>query len=257
MSNSGPAQYANRLFPAVIILTPLLLFWRWLVYGQVLYWGTLLLQFWPWRQLVRVNLLAGRWPLWNNLLGNGTPLLANLQSAVFYPPNLMLLGLPTEHALTAHVVLHLILAGLLMAAYARRLGLAPFAATVAGLSYMLSGYLVGRSQFPPMVAAAAWLPLLLLLADRLATARTVKNTVWLALAVAAQFLAGHAQLWFYSLLLIFPYILFRSLPAHKFTLHSSLREKTNDMRPSPLQPMLRSVALALLAVGMALLLAAA
>lgn len=256
MSNRAQSQLANRLFPAAIILAPLLLFWRWLFYGEVLYWGTLLLQFWPWRHLVKISLLAGRWPLWNDLLGNGTPLLANLQSAVFYPPNLLLLALPVEHMLTAQMVLHLILAGLLMMAYARHLRLNSFAGAVAGLSYMLSGYLIGRSQFPPMVATAAWFPLLLLLADRLASQRTVKNAVWLALALAVQLLAGHAQLWFYGLLLIFPYLVFRSRQASQLT-GTSLREAAGGVSASPVKPVGHAVLLALAAVLLALLLAAA
>jgi hypothetical protein len=55
--------------------------------------------------------LAGEWPLWNPLLGNGTPLLANLQTAAFYPPNLIYLVLPVAHALTLSVSFHLLLAG--------------------------------------------------------------------------------------------------------------------------------------------------
>ncbi|GAB4445383.1 MAG: hypothetical protein Kow0031_27920 [Anaerolineae bacterium] len=219
--NILPMQQIPRLFnkpilwPLLLLVAPFLLFWRWLVFGEVLYWGTLLLQFWPWRQLVKSSLLAGDWPLWNPLLGNGAPLLANQQSAVFYPPNLLYLLLPVEQALTLSVVVHLALAGGLMYAFARQLGLPPFAAAISALSYMFSGYLVGRTQFVVMINAAAWLPLLLLLGERLATRRRWPDAVWLALALALQLLAGHSQLWFYSLLLLAAYILFRSWQQHR------------------------------------------
>lgn len=224
----------------LLLLAPLALLWRWLLHGEVLYWGTLLTQFWPWQTLVKTQLLSGEWPVWNPLLGNGTPLLANLQSAVFYPPNLAALLLPVEQFLTVSVVLHLALAGLLMYAYTRHLGLEPFAATVSGLSYGLGGYLVGRTQFVPMIHTAAWLPLLLLLADRLAQKPGRLNTLLLALGLALQFLAGHAQLWFYSLLLVGAYVPLRSWCAYR-----SLRGAA------------ASVAGLALAVGLALLLSAA
>lgn len=210
-------RFPNRtlLWPALLAAAPFLLFWRWLIFGEVLYWGTLLLQFWPWHQLVKTSLLAGQWPLWNPLLGNGAPLLANQQSAVFYPPNLLYLLLPVEHALTLSIILHLALAGGLMFAFARQLKMAPFAAAVAALSYMFSGYLVGRTQFVVMINAAAWLPLLLLLAERLVTRRRWLDAVWLALALALQLLAGHSQLWFYSLLLLGAYTLFRGWQQHR------------------------------------------
>ncbi|MCB9098777.1 MAG: YfhO family protein [Anaerolineales bacterium] len=176
-----------------------------------------MLQFWPWWELVKRSLLQGQWPLWNPLLGNGTPLLANLQSAVFYPLNLILLPIPTAHALTLSIILHLSLAGLNMYGYGRQLKLTGFAATIAALAYMFSGYIVGRTQFIVMIHAAAWLPLLLLLGDRLAVRRRLVDALWLAVTLALQLLAGHAQLWFYSLWLVGSYIMFRSWPSGRQT----------------------------------------
>jgi hypothetical protein len=154
--------------------------------------------------------MAGEWPLWNPLLGNGAPLLANLQTGFFYPPNVLYFFLPVEHGLTLSIILHLILAGLFMYFYTRHTGLSPFAATLSALTYMFSGYLIGRTHFVTMVNAAAWIPLLLLLGEKIATRRAISNVLWLGLALAVQFLAGHAQLWFYSLWLIGAYIIFRS-----------------------------------------------
>ena len=58
-----------------------------LLLGEVIFWGTPSLQFYPWRELAFSELRQGRLPLWNALVGNGAPLLANYQTAVFYPPN--------------------------------------------------------------------------------------------------------------------------------------------------------------------------
>jgi hypothetical protein len=92
-----PAHRSSTSFFLIfIILLPFLLFWRWVFKGEVLFWGTLLLQFWPWHHLAARDILAGEWPLWNPLLGNGAPLLANLQTAVFYP-SIWYLFLPVEH----------------------------------------------------------------------------------------------------------------------------------------------------------------
>lgn len=246
-----------------IMIGPVLLFWRWLLRGEVLFWGTLLLQFWPWHHLVKNDLQAGEWPLWNPLLGNGTPLLANLQSAVFYPPNLIYLLLPVEQALTLSVMVHIILAGLLMYCYTRRLGLWPFAATVSALTFMFSGYLIGRTQFVTMVNAIAWFPLLLLLSDNIATRRAKINIMWLGIVLAIQLLAGHAQLWFYGLLLIGAYTIFRSrhrpspvtVTGHDNKLMAQPGQRGRD--PFRVALMGRSVWRLALAVIISLLLAAA
>jgi len=269
MRNLKPSQI---LPPVLFIILPLILFWRWLILGEVLYWGTVMLQFWPWWELVKESLLQAQWPLWNPLLGNGTPLLANLQSAVFYPLNLILLLIPTAHALTLSIILHLSLAGLGMYAYARQLKLTGFAATIAALAYMFSGYIIGRTQFIVMVQAAAWLPLLLLLGDRLAARRRLLDALWLAVVLAVQLLAGHAQLWFYSLWLTGSYIVFRSWQwsgsqtdrpnTLNPRLHNGLaRPESSTLSPTSapvprLTVMLQAVGYLALAVSLALLLCA-
>nr|BAL57568.1 hypothetical conserved protein [uncultured Chloroflexota bacterium] len=256
MSNRFPHPFIT-----LVLLLPLILFWRWLLKGEVLFWGTILFQFWPWRHLAKTIALSGQWPLWNPLSGNGTPLLANLQTAFLYPPNLLLLFLPVEHGLTLSVVLHLILAGLGMYVYARHLELSPFAATLSALAYMLSGYLTGRTQFVTMINALAWIPLLLFLSDRLATGQRGRDVLWMGLALAGQILAGHAQLWFYTLWLIGPYTLFRSwqtvrLKTHLLSRPAAQSEPVPSTRPEAWRTIAGSGFRLGLAFVLALLLAA-
>jgi hypothetical protein len=253
---------SDLLAIGLIIIWPMLLFWRWLLRGEVLFWGTLLLQFWPWHHLVKSGLLKGELPLWNPLLGNGTPLLANLQSAVFYPPNLIYMLLPVEQALTVSVIVHVILAGLLMYCYTRHLGLRPFAATISALAFMFSGYFIGRTQFVTMVNAIAWFPLLLLLSDNIAIRRAKINILWLGIVLAIQLLAGHAQLWFYGLLLIGAYTIFRSRHRPSPITHTghfdklSTQPERSRREPLRITYLGRSVWRLTLAVIIALLLAA-
>lgn len=201
----------EKLIPLIsIALIPLLLFWRLVFAGEVLYWGLPLYQFYPWHTMVVEAIRSGYLPLWTDLLGNGTPLLANHQSAVFYPLNLIYFVMPVEQAMGYSVVLHLILAGLFAYAWGRTIGLTRFGSTVVGLSFMLSGFFVSRTQFVTIINGAAWLPLLFLLAERLIRRRTVLDAIWLALTFALQFLAGHAQLWFYSVWMVAIYVVIRT-----------------------------------------------
>ena len=200
----------------------LLLTWPLLLGGRVLYWGTLLLQFAPWRQQVADALRAGAWPLWSHALGNGAPLLANLQSAVFYPPHLLFLLFPVERALGYSLALHVALAGFFAWLWARRLGLGSLGRMVTALAYSGSGFLVGHALFPSMVEAAAWLPLLFLLADRLAKRRRWGDALALGAALGVQFLAGHAQLWYYGLWALSAYILFATWKAGRGSARAAL-----------------------------------
>ena len=210
----------RRFLPtSLLVALPLVLYAPLLFGGKVLYWGVYLLQFYPWRQLAVEQIRAGHWPLWNPYLGAGTPLAANLQTAVFYPPNLLFLLMPVERAFGWALALHLALAGLFAYYLGRTLGLSRFGALVTGLTYGLGGYLVAHWVFPSMVYAAAWLPLLLALTEKLISniqypipkdiRYWIVDIALLALVIALQLLAGHAQTSFYSLLIVAAFALFR------------------------------------------------
>jgi hypothetical protein len=204
-----PGKRRSWIPISVIMILPLILFWPLVLGGRVLYWGTPLLQFYPWRKLAVDMIRSGHVPLWDHYLGNGAPLAANLQAAVFYPLNLIYLVVPIERAMGYSAVLHVILAGLLMYLYGRTIRLSPFASLVAALSYMFSGFLISRLGFLSMTSATPWLPLLFCLAERLASQRRLSNAFLLGLAIGLQLLAGHAQLWYYGLWAVAAYVLAR------------------------------------------------
>ena len=214
-----PTDPRWRWLNAILLtLGPLILFGPMLIRGEALYWGTPILQFVPWRMLAFKIISLGYLPLWNPYLGMGAPLLANLQSALLYPPNaiLALTGPAWGHGLL--VLLHLIWAAWGMALLAKRLGLGGLAQLIAGLSFGLSGYMVSRAGFLTINAAASWLPWLILAAERLLqdSPRTgswtsiIPSSARLSCALALQWLAGHAQTSWYTLTLVLVWLVWRS-----------------------------------------------
>jgi uncharacterized membrane protein YfhO len=156
-------------------------------------------------------------PLWNPLLGLGTPLIANYQSALFYPPNgiLFIVGPAWGHGLL--VLLHIIWAGLGMRILCRELELGTLAQTVAALSFSLSGYLIARAGFLSINATAAWLPWIIFMAERLVKEHAdstisrgnVRSIFLLGILFAFSWLAGHAQTSWYVLVLTVTWVLWR------------------------------------------------
>ncbi|MDH7475218.1 MAG: YfhO family protein [Anaerolineae bacterium] len=201
-----------RHWPVALALAipPLVLFWPFVFGRKVLFWGTPLLQFYPWRELAIQILRSGQLPLWNPYLGNGTPLAANLQSAVFYPLNFLYLFIPVHWAMGYTAVLHVLLSGWFMYFYGRTLGLSRFASVIGGLAYALSGYMVARLGFLTENAAFPWIALLFCLSERLVCHRNWPSALMLGLAIGVQFLAGHAQTWTYSMWAVGFYTLFRA-----------------------------------------------
>ena len=202
-------RLADRL-EWIVVLGPAILLGPGLLQGKVLFWGTPLLQFIPWRTFALEVLRSGNLPLWNPLVGMGAPLLANYQSAVLYLPNALLWVLEPAAASTLLVLLHLAWAGLGMARLARRLEMNALGQAVAGTAFGLSGYLVARAGFFSINAAASWLPWIILAGERLVadhpspvSARSRGSAVLiLALALFFQWTAGHAQTAWYTLMLL-------------------------------------------------------
>ncbi len=201
-----------------VILAPLLLFAPFLLGRQVLYWGTPLLQFYPWRQFAFETIRAGHLPLWNPAVGSGAPLIANHQSAIFYPPNWLSLLLPLDYSFSWLVALHLIWAGAGVVTLARALGLRPLGQAVAGLAFGLSQYLVARAGFFSINTAVAWLPWIIWAGEKQISnlqspipTEKLKFTLLLSLFVSLQLLAGHAQTAWYTLLLLGAWTLWRLL----------------------------------------------
>lgn len=197
----------ERWLPWVsILIGPAVLLGPMLMRGDVLFWGTPLLQFVPWRDFAVESIRQGHLPLWNPLLGMGAPLVANHQTALFYPPNwvLVVLGAAVGHGWL--VAFHWIWAGAGMVVLARRLGLGPLAQSVAAVAWSLSSALVARAGFLSINAAAAWMPWIVAACDRVAAEANIRLRIrWLvllALCLAMQWLAGHAQTAWYTMVLV-------------------------------------------------------
>ncbi len=202
-----------RRMPLFVLLIGVAVLFHRLLLGEVLFWGTPLLQFYPWREMAWGMLRGGCLPLWNPLVGNGAPLLANYQTAIFYPPNWLYWVIPTEHAMGWVGLLHLVWAGLGTIAYLRRLGVGQLGQGIGALSFALSGYLVARFGFLSITSVVAWLPWLLWGIDGVFMAgggRDSRRAFALSAGIVAMLLlAGHAQTGFYSLVLAGLYALWR------------------------------------------------
>jgi hypothetical protein len=216
VSNIKSTMSNGSFLPVLILCLAVFgLFYR-IFLGEVIFWGTPALQFYPWRKMAFDMLKGGQLPLWNPLVGNGAPLLANYQTAVFYPPNWLYLIIPTEYAMGLVGVIHIIWAGLGMMVYLRRLGIQRLGQGVGALAFSLGGYLVSRFGFLSITSAVPWLPWLMwaidgvVLCDRDQMPRG-RNVVLLGLIAAMQLLAGHAQTTFYSMVLAGTYTLWRVL----------------------------------------------
>ena len=180
------------------------------VYWNVLAWDSCA-EYYPARTLLGRSLRSGEIPLWNPYQFSGYPFLADMLSAVLYPPNLLYAVLPSDRALGILAALHLLMAGVFMYIFLRGLKLSRTASTVGGITFMLSGFSVAWLELPVFLSVGVWLPLTLHLSRLAHERKSVGYAIGAGLSIAMSLLGGHPQIAFYALLAVVLYWVYLSI----------------------------------------------
>lgn len=153
-----------------------------------------------WRKLAVDQWKDKKLPVWNPYSFSGTPLLANVQSAVFYPGNILFFFFPFEIAWSLLVVLQPILAGIFLYKLLRFYKLSGLASLFGALSFAYSGFNIAWLEWNTIIHVLLWLPLILLSQEHLLKKITFKWAFIYILAFIMQIFAGHLQILFYSVI---------------------------------------------------------
>ena len=176
-------------------------------------------QYFYWRHFGFKALAGGELPLWNQFIFSGTPYVAGIQSALFYPLNLIHLVFETAFAINLSIALHCFLASLFTYCLARYLGLAPSPSFLSALTYaygapfffhIYAGHLSNLSTM-------AWLPLLFLSIEAFRRTDKIKFALLGGFVLSLEVFAGHPQYFFYSLIAVSLYFILSLLIVKEFT----------------------------------------
>ncbi len=160
------------------------------------------LQFYGWRDLVFEAHRTGVAPSWNPYQLAGTPLLANSQSAGYYPLHVLAgwSGLPTGTAIILLAWIHLAIAALGVRALARRLGAGEAGAAFGGIVFALSPFAIAWTALPSVMTTCAWIPVALAALHAVLHRPGPTRTVALAASIAMLATGGHLQFFFYGVI---------------------------------------------------------
>ncbi len=169
----------------------------------------LVLQNYQWKMFIRESIAQREIPLWNPYQFSGIPFLAAGQQSTLYPFSLLYYVMPLWAAYGWFTVVQLWLAGAFMYGFLRGLNVGRFGSTIAGVTYQLSAFFVISAVFPMIIAAAAWLPLLLLMIEFTIQQRMLfgrpTRLPWVAIgavALGCMILAGHVEITYHTLLIM-------------------------------------------------------
>lgn len=202
--------FQNDLLAILLFfLITILFFARFLTGDLIIAFKDLSRYFYPLRWLMVAQVKAGHLPLWNPYIFCGFPLLATLQVCFFYPLTAIYYLLPFNLAFNWYIILHYFLAACFMYAMLKHFKLGWSASFFGGFIFAFSGYLLSVSNMNTSLSSVIWLPLLVMVWDRIVRADGSQrlNVAASAVLLALMFLGGEPTIFYVTFWFLFFYTL--------------------------------------------------
>ncbi|MBI5465533.1 YfhO family protein [Candidatus Gottesmanbacteria bacterium] len=165
--------------------------------------------FYPLRKEILNQIQDRRMPLWNPYNFSGNVLLANSQSAVFYPLNILYLFIPLIDAWSLLVVSVPLIAGIFTYLFLRTCKLSKISSLFGGVSFAFSGFMIVWMEENPAIShSAIWLPVALYGIRKYFATQSVRFWLLTILAMVFSIFAGFLQISIYSWMLVFSFSLY-------------------------------------------------
>ncbi len=166
--------------------------------------------FYPERTFTNDMLAKKTIPLWNPYNFAGTPFLANFQSSIFYPLNILYFFLPQIIAWEILLFIQPIMAAFFMYLFLSHFRLQRPAIWLGTISFGFSGFMLVWSQENIVVAQSAlWLPFVLFGIEGYLKNKNLWYCLIAIIALTCSILGGFMQITFYIFAFSFLYSLFR------------------------------------------------
>ncbi len=166
-------------------------------------------QIYPWKKFTIDTYKSGQIPLWNSNNFSGNPHLANFQSAVFSPFNLLFFVLPFIDAWSIMILLQPLLAAFFMYLMLRSFQISKEGSLIGAISFMFCGFMTVWMAYGTLFFAILYLPLSIYSVHRFIQSQNKKFLVLLGLTVPLSFFSGHFQISLYFLFALILFILFK------------------------------------------------
>lgn len=160
------------------------------------------------RYLIGESIRQGIIPLWNPYIFAGMPLLATVYPGALYPPNWLFALLPPVWAINLVVITTFQLCLLGTYLFARSIKLSRLGALVAAITFSFGGFMIAHIGHTSRIAAALWLPFVLLAIEKLHQQNQWRWVCLGAIFIFLQFVAGEPQMLFFTALVSSFYVLF-------------------------------------------------
>lgn len=223
-------SFKKLFIPALLVIIPLLFFYKTLIFGQIPFPGDLLLgnyepyrsntyenfgqgvphkgqgadvirELYPWKKFSIDALKSGYFPFWNPYVFSGNTHFANLQSGVFYPVNFLFFIFPFIEAWTVYIILQYVFLFIGTYLFLRQIKLTSPASLLGAVAFSFSGFFTVWGYYGNLGHTMWLLPFMLYFIEKIFTTTERKWYFLLVFFVACSIFAGYVQLSMYILML--------------------------------------------------------
>lgn len=166
-------------------------------------------QIFPWKKFTIDTYKLGQIPLWNPNNFGGNPHLANFQSAVLSPFNILFFVLPFIDAWSILILLQPFLAGMFMYMMLRSFKISSIGSLIGAISFMFCGFLVTWMAYGTLDFAILYLPLSIFAIQKFTSTNEKKFLLLLTLTIPLSIFSGHFQISIYFLLTTILFAIFK------------------------------------------------
>lgn len=195
-------------FVWVFLIISFLIFLPQYISNKIIGWLDMIYYFVPFKEIIVENLKNGNLPLWNPYLYCGQPLLANFQSAIFYPMNIFYYALPIEIAFKINTFLIYFIMSAFLYLFFRQLNLTEEGAFISSFLFSFSIYMTTKSAEWADLHTIAWMPATLFFSKISINKNRIINKFLTLICLTMSFLAGHPQVFIYMFLLFTAFYFF-------------------------------------------------
>lgn len=172
-------------------------------------------QIYPWKKFTIDTYRSGQIPLWNPYNFSGNPHLANFQSAVLSPFNLLFFILPFIDAWSILILLQPLMSGLFMYLMLRSFSRSEIGSIIGAISFMFCGFMTVWMAYGTLSYAALYLPLAIYSIEKFGQTQKNKFLTLLALTIPLSFFSGHFQISIYFFLIVSLFAAFKIIENRK------------------------------------------
>ncbi|MCX7698394.1 MAG: YfhO family protein [Candidatus Goldbacteria bacterium] len=197
------------IYSIIFIIIAIIIFFNKIIFTDEVYFiGDIYTQFFPWKTFLKNSIENKSVPFWSPFNYSGTPFIADIQKAAFYPPGIIFYIFDFPIAFKIYILIHFFILGISSYYLLKSFGFRSISSVIGCFIILFNSFTVTRINFIGAIASYSLFPLILLEFKKFLSIKNYIRLIYLSILLSLCFLAGHPPVFFYNLLFLSFYLIY-------------------------------------------------